>query len=164
MMKRRYGNGWDLSIYIYAADFDAPLNRWDKCINVGGGYAEKYIFFPQIQISHVLCFIYNFDQFSDSHSCLHFYIHVTASNMTRILCHGRRCWKLFINLTESVLFSLTLMLVGRQTYKKIKKETSVYTRFVRKVMSVILLWSDYTTQPAQSGWDRWRGSQLMNAR
>jgi hypothetical protein len=26
---------------FYAADFDALLKRWDKCINVGGGYVEK---------------------------------------------------------------------------------------------------------------------------
>jgi hypothetical protein len=26
---------------FYAADFDAHLKRWDKCINVGGGYIEK---------------------------------------------------------------------------------------------------------------------------
>jgi hypothetical protein len=26
---------------FYAAGFDALLQRWDKCINVGGGYVEK---------------------------------------------------------------------------------------------------------------------------
>jgi hypothetical protein len=26
---------------LYAAGFDALLNRWDKCINVDGGYIEK---------------------------------------------------------------------------------------------------------------------------
>jgi hypothetical protein len=25
----------------YAVDFDALVKRWDKCINVGGGYFEK---------------------------------------------------------------------------------------------------------------------------
>jgi hypothetical protein len=25
----------------YAAGFDAFVNRWDKCISVGGGYVEK---------------------------------------------------------------------------------------------------------------------------
>jgi hypothetical protein len=30
---------------------------WDKCISVGGGYVEKYIFFFQVRISHVLRFI-----------------------------------------------------------------------------------------------------------
>jgi histone-lysine N-methyltransferase SETMAR len=25
----------------YAACFDALVKRWDKCINVGGGYVEK---------------------------------------------------------------------------------------------------------------------------
>jgi hypothetical protein len=26
---------------FYAAGFDALIKRWDKCIKVGGGYAEK---------------------------------------------------------------------------------------------------------------------------
>jgi hypothetical protein len=26
---------------FHAADFDALVKRWDKCINVGGGYVEK---------------------------------------------------------------------------------------------------------------------------
>jgi hypothetical protein len=26
---------------FYAAGFDALVKRWDKCVNVGGGYAEK---------------------------------------------------------------------------------------------------------------------------
>jgi hypothetical protein len=26
---------------FYAAGFDALVQRWDKCINVGGGYVEK---------------------------------------------------------------------------------------------------------------------------
>jgi hypothetical protein len=26
---------------FYAAGFDALVERWDKCINVGGGYVEK---------------------------------------------------------------------------------------------------------------------------
>jgi hypothetical protein len=26
---------------FYAASFDALVKRWDKCINVGGGYVEK---------------------------------------------------------------------------------------------------------------------------
>jgi hypothetical protein len=25
----------------YAAAFDALAKRWDKCINIGGGYVEK---------------------------------------------------------------------------------------------------------------------------
>jgi hypothetical protein len=27
-----------------AVDFDALVKQWDKCISVGGGYVEKYIF------------------------------------------------------------------------------------------------------------------------
>jgi hypothetical protein len=30
---------------FYAAGFDALVKRWDKSINVGGGYVEKYMFF-----------------------------------------------------------------------------------------------------------------------
>jgi hypothetical protein len=26
---------------LYAAGFDTLVKRWDKCINVGGGYVEK---------------------------------------------------------------------------------------------------------------------------
>jgi hypothetical protein len=26
---------------VYAAGFEALVKRWDKCINVGGGYVEK---------------------------------------------------------------------------------------------------------------------------
>jgi hypothetical protein len=26
---------------FYAAGFDTLVKRWDKCINVGGGYVEK---------------------------------------------------------------------------------------------------------------------------
>jgi hypothetical protein len=29
------------SKYFYAVGSDAPVKRWDKCINVGGGYVEK---------------------------------------------------------------------------------------------------------------------------
>jgi hypothetical protein len=31
---------------FHAAGFDALVKRWDKCINVGGGYVEKYMFYP----------------------------------------------------------------------------------------------------------------------
>jgi hypothetical protein len=33
---------------FYAAGFDTLVKRWDKCINVGGGYVEKYMFFFQV--------------------------------------------------------------------------------------------------------------------
>jgi hypothetical protein len=29
---------------FYAAGLDALVKRWDKCMNVRGGYVEKYIF------------------------------------------------------------------------------------------------------------------------
>jgi hypothetical protein len=41
---------------FYAAGFDALVKRWDKCINVGGGYAEKYMFFPG---SSIICFTFD---------------------------------------------------------------------------------------------------------
>jgi hypothetical protein len=34
------------SKYFCAAGFDSLVKRWDKCINVGGGYVEKFILFP----------------------------------------------------------------------------------------------------------------------
>jgi hypothetical protein len=48
------------------ADFDALVKRWDKCISVGGGYVEKYMFF-QVRKSHVLRFISICGIFTDSH-------------------------------------------------------------------------------------------------
>jgi hypothetical protein len=43
--------------------FRALVKRWDKCINVGGGYVEKYFFF-QLRISYVICFISICDLFT----------------------------------------------------------------------------------------------------
>jgi hypothetical protein len=37
---------------FYAADFDALVKRWDKCISVGGGYVEKYMFFLGSNITY----------------------------------------------------------------------------------------------------------------
>jgi hypothetical protein len=39
-----------------AAGFDALVKQLDACINVGGGYVEKYMFF-QVRISRVLHFL-----------------------------------------------------------------------------------------------------------
>jgi hypothetical protein len=33
---------------FYAAGFGALMKRWEKCINVGGGYVEKHMFFFQV--------------------------------------------------------------------------------------------------------------------
>jgi hypothetical protein len=38
-----------------AAGFDALVKRWDKCVSVGGGYDEKYMFFPGLNIT---CFTF----------------------------------------------------------------------------------------------------------
>jgi hypothetical protein len=32
---------WQQLKDFYAGDFNALVKRWDKCINVGGGYVEK---------------------------------------------------------------------------------------------------------------------------
>jgi hypothetical protein len=41
-LKRRCGSGSDnRQNDFYAASFDALVKRWDKRINVGGGYVEK---------------------------------------------------------------------------------------------------------------------------
>jgi hypothetical protein len=44
---------------FYAAVFDALVKRWDKCVNVGGRYVEKYMFFFQVRISHIFTFHIN---------------------------------------------------------------------------------------------------------
>jgi hypothetical protein len=54
---------------FYAVGFDALVRRWDKCINVGGGYVEKYMSPPpKVRISHVLRLISICDLFTDSPS------------------------------------------------------------------------------------------------
>jgi hypothetical protein len=40
---------------FYAVGFSALVKRWDKCINVAGGYAEKFIYFPGLNIT---CFTF----------------------------------------------------------------------------------------------------------
>jgi hypothetical protein len=40
-LKLRCGSGWHSSQYFYAAGLGSLVKRWGKCINVGGGYAEK---------------------------------------------------------------------------------------------------------------------------
>jgi hypothetical protein len=39
--KRRYEMAETTVEDFYAADFDVLVKRWDKCIDVGGGYVEK---------------------------------------------------------------------------------------------------------------------------
>jgi hypothetical protein len=34
----------ETTVDFHAAGFDALVKRWDKCINVGGGYVEKLMF------------------------------------------------------------------------------------------------------------------------
>jgi hypothetical protein len=41
---------------FYSAGFDELVNRLYKCINVGGGYVEKLIFF---QDSNITCFTFD---------------------------------------------------------------------------------------------------------
>jgi hypothetical protein len=52
---------------VYFASFDKLVKRWDKCINVGGGFIENKCFF-RVRISHVLRFISICDIFTDSPS------------------------------------------------------------------------------------------------
>jgi hypothetical protein len=40
---------------FYAADFNALVKRWDKCIIVGGGYIEKQMVLPD---SNIKCFAF----------------------------------------------------------------------------------------------------------
>jgi hypothetical protein len=51
-----------------AAGLDAHVKRWNKCVSVGESYVEKYIYFFQVRISHVLRFISICDLFTDSFS------------------------------------------------------------------------------------------------
>jgi hypothetical protein len=51
-------------VEFYVAGFDAQVKRWDKCINVNGGYVEIYMFF-QVRIPNVLRFISICDLFID---------------------------------------------------------------------------------------------------
>jgi hypothetical protein len=69
-LKRRCWSVWDNTKDFYAAGFDALGKRWDKCINVGGGYVEKS-FFSQVRISNRLRFISISDLFTDSPSCIY---------------------------------------------------------------------------------------------
>jgi hypothetical protein len=46
------------SKYLYAAGFDALLNRWNTCIHAGGGYVEKR-FFLRLEY-HVFYVLYPF--------------------------------------------------------------------------------------------------------
>jgi hypothetical protein len=43
------------SKYFYAVGFDALVKRWGKCINVGGRYAKKKLFFSG---SNIICFTF----------------------------------------------------------------------------------------------------------
>jgi hypothetical protein len=40
-LKGRCGSGGEQSKDLRDAGFDAVVKRWDKCVNVGGGYVEK---------------------------------------------------------------------------------------------------------------------------
>ena len=46
-----------VKIYFYPAVLDEMVKQWDKCVNVGGGYAEQQMFFP--------CFVSICDIFTD---------------------------------------------------------------------------------------------------
>jgi histone-lysine N-methyltransferase SETMAR len=41
---------------FYAAGFEALVKRWDKCMNVGGGYVQKCMFF--FPGSNITCFTF----------------------------------------------------------------------------------------------------------
>jgi hypothetical protein len=45
---------------FYVAGLDAMAKQWDKCINVGGGYFEKWTFFFFIFEYHVFCVLHPF--------------------------------------------------------------------------------------------------------
>jgi hypothetical protein len=41
------------------AGFDTLIKRWNKCINIGGGYVEKYFFYPRFEY-HMFYVLYSF--------------------------------------------------------------------------------------------------------
>jgi hypothetical protein len=43
---------------LCAVGFDALLNRWVKCISVGGGYVEKLMFFSGLDITSFTFYIH----------------------------------------------------------------------------------------------------------
>jgi hypothetical protein len=56
---KRFGTGSETqSKDLYDADFAALIKRWDKCINIGGDYVEKCIFFPSSNITYFTSYIY----------------------------------------------------------------------------------------------------------
>jgi hypothetical protein len=74
-MFRWWRRGWNAGAEVtakrfYAADFEALVKRRHKCININGGYVEKYFLF-QVRISHVLRFISICVVFTDSPSCMY---------------------------------------------------------------------------------------------
>jgi hypothetical protein len=53
-MLRWWRRGWNAgpeSKDYYTAGFDTQVKRWDKRINIGAGYVEKYMFFPSSNIT-----------------------------------------------------------------------------------------------------------------
>jgi hypothetical protein len=44
---------------FYAAGFNALVKRWDKCINVGGGYVETQMLFSRFKY-HMFYILYQF--------------------------------------------------------------------------------------------------------
>jgi hypothetical protein len=43
---------------LLCCGFDALVKRWDKCINVAGGYVEKQMFFPGSNITRFTFYIH----------------------------------------------------------------------------------------------------------
>jgi hypothetical protein len=46
------------SKYFYVTGFNALVKRWDRCINLGGGYVDKYIFFPGSYMTYFKFYIH----------------------------------------------------------------------------------------------------------
>jgi hypothetical protein len=41
---------------LYTAGFDALVKRWDKGINIGGGYVETLMFFSGLNITYFMLY------------------------------------------------------------------------------------------------------------
>jgi hypothetical protein len=43
---------------FYASGSDALVKGWERCINIGRGYVEKYMFFPVLNIIYFTFYIH----------------------------------------------------------------------------------------------------------
>jgi hypothetical protein len=77
MLKRRCGSGEATVKNFYAASFDALVERWDRCVNVNGGYVKKYVLFSRFRY-HMFYVLY---------PCVNYLL--TLPRMSDVMCCAR---------------------------------------------------------------------------